>query len=108
MKRKNNLYQEICKIENIISAFNEVCRNTNNFIFLGRNRKGKYAKYRNIKRKIKYRKRLYEDGKIDIKDIIEDMYFAKFLGIKTGYYHNTKVKDAKELSSACSGGGCEV
>ena len=30
MKRKNNLYQEICKIENIISAFNEVCRNTNN------------------------------------------------------------------------------
>ena len=30
MKRKNNLYQEICKIENIISAFNEVCRNTKN------------------------------------------------------------------------------
>ena len=66
MKRKNNLYQEICKIENIISAFNEVCKNTNNLIFLGRNRKGKYAKYRNIKRKIKYRKRLYEDGKIDL------------------------------------------
>ena len=55
-----------------------------------------------------YNPDLYEDGKIDIKDIIEDMYFAKFLGIKTGYYHNTKVKDAKELSSACSGGGCEV
>ena len=30
MKRKNNLYQEICKIENIISAFEEVCQNTNN------------------------------------------------------------------------------
>ena len=30
MKRKNNLYQEICKIENIILAFNEVCRNTKN------------------------------------------------------------------------------
>lgn len=43
-----------------------IYKNTNNFIFLGRNRKGKYAKYRNIKRKIKYRKRLYEDGKIDL------------------------------------------
>jgi len=30
MKRKGNLYQEICKIENIISAFREVCRNTKN------------------------------------------------------------------------------
>lgn len=43
-----------------------IYKNTNNFIFLGRNRKGKYAKYRNIKRKIKYRKRLYEYGKIDL------------------------------------------
>lgn len=30
MKRKNNLYQEICKFENIVNAFNEVCRNTKN------------------------------------------------------------------------------
>ena len=66
MKRKNNLYQEICKIENIISAFEEVCNNTNNFVFLGRSRKGKYAKYRNIKRKIKYRRHLYEEEKIEL------------------------------------------
>ncbi len=43
-----------------------IYRNTNNFIFLGRNRKGKYSKYRNIKRKIKYRKKLYEIEKIDL------------------------------------------
>lgn len=43
-----------------------IYRDTNNFIFLGRNRKGKYAKYRNIKRKIKYRKKLYEIEKIDL------------------------------------------
>ena len=43
-----------------------IYRNTNNFIFLGRNLKGKYAKYRNIKRKIKYRKKLYEIEKIDL------------------------------------------
>ncbi len=30
MKRKNNLYNEICKIENIEKAFNEVCKNTKN------------------------------------------------------------------------------
>jgi len=28
MKRKGNLYQDIYKIENIMSAYDEVCRNT--------------------------------------------------------------------------------
>lgn len=30
MKRKNNLYQNIYKFENIVNAFNEVCKNTKN------------------------------------------------------------------------------
>lgn len=30
MKRKGNLYKNICDINNIISAYNEVCRNTKN------------------------------------------------------------------------------
>lgn len=30
MKRKTNLYKDICKIENISQAFDEVCRNTKN------------------------------------------------------------------------------
>lgn len=30
MKRKGNLYQNIYKFENIVSAYNEVCRNTKN------------------------------------------------------------------------------
>ena len=30
MKRKSNLYKNICKFENIENAFNEVCRNTKN------------------------------------------------------------------------------
>lgn len=30
MKRKGNLYQEIYKFENIVGAFNEVCKNTKN------------------------------------------------------------------------------
>ena len=30
MKRKNNLYKNICNIDNIISAYKEVCKNTRN------------------------------------------------------------------------------
>lgn len=30
MKRKNNLYNDMCKMENIMQAFNEVCKNTKN------------------------------------------------------------------------------
>lgn len=41
MKRKDNLYQEMCKIENIIPVFNEICRNTRN--------KRKVARYKESK-----------------------------------------------------------
>ena len=41
-------------------------KSTNNFIFLGRNSKGRYAKYRDVKRKIKKKKYLYETGKINL------------------------------------------
>ena len=31
MKRMGNLYQNICQMENIKSAYNEVCKNTQEF-----------------------------------------------------------------------------
>ena len=43
-----------------------IFKSTNNFLFLGRDKNGKYAKYRDIRRKIKKRKYLYERGKIDL------------------------------------------
>ena len=52
---------------------------TNNFVFLGRSRKGKYAKYRNIKRKIKYRRHLYEEGKIELMGYINTINCYKNL-----------------------------
>ena len=56
-----------------------------------------------------YNPELYENNMIPISEIIEDMFYAKFLGVKTRYYHNTKVKDANEIKEAgCSSGGCEV
>ncbi len=41
MKRKGNLYQDICKYENIENAFDEVCRNTKN--------KNKVARFKEYK-----------------------------------------------------------
>lgn len=41
MKRKNNLYQYACEMENIMQAFDEVCRNTKN--------KRKVRKYKEYK-----------------------------------------------------------
>lgn len=43
-----------------------IYKDTNNFVFLGRNRYGKYARYRTIKRKLKMRKYLYEHKKISL------------------------------------------
>lgn len=43
-----------------------IYKNTNNFIFLGRNKKGQYAKYREVKRKLKKKKYLYEKNKISL------------------------------------------
>lgn len=48
-------------------------KSTNNYIFLGRNSRGKYARYRNVKRKLKYRKHLYEIGKIEINSVVSSM-----------------------------------
>ena len=55
-----------------------------------------------------YNPELYDDDKVLLSDVIDDMYYAKHLGVKTMYYHNTKVKDAQDISSGCSGGGCSV
>ena len=41
MKRKNNLYENMCKMQNILNAFDEVCHNTKN--------KRKVRKYKEYK-----------------------------------------------------------
>ena len=52
---------------------------TNNFIFLGRNKEGKYAKYRNVKRRLRKRKFLYEQGKIDLASLTSSLISYKYL-----------------------------
>lgn len=54
----------------ILNKKTRIYKNTNNFIFLGRDKKGKYKKYRNVKRKIKKKKYLYENNKINMMSYI--------------------------------------
>lgn len=46
-----------------------IYKNTNNFIFLGRNMNGKYSKYRDVNRKIKKRIYLYKTNKISLSSL---------------------------------------
>lgn len=43
-----------------------IYKNTNNFIFLGRTSNGRYARYRDVKRKLRKRAYLYKTGKITL------------------------------------------
>ena len=56
-----------------------IFKNTDNFIFLGRNKYGNYAKYRTIRRRLKYRKHLYQIKKLDINSLISSRLCYKNL-----------------------------
>lgn len=56
-----------------------IYKSTNNFIFLGRNNKGKCAKYRNVKRRLKKRKYLYQQGKISLASLTSSLISYKYL-----------------------------
>ena len=66
-----------------LNGKSRIYKNTNNFIFLGRNNKGKYARYRNIKRKIKYRRHLYNYNKINLMQYINTIECYKNIVIKS-------------------------
>lgn len=50
-----------------------IFHSNNNFLFLGRNKFGKYAKYRSIKRKIRYKHYLYEQKKISLASLASSL-----------------------------------
>ena len=60
------LYIFLAKENLILNKKTRIYKNTDNFLFLGRNIKGKYARYRNVKRKLKSRFYLYQNGKITL------------------------------------------
>lgn len=56
-----------------------IYNSNNNFIFLGRNKFGKYAKYRSVKRKIKKKNYLYYSNKISLDSLISTRLNYKML-----------------------------
>lgn len=62
-----------------LNSKTRIYKNTDNFTFLGRNKKLKYIRYRNIKRKIKARYYLYENNKIDLNSLTSSLICYKNL-----------------------------
>ena len=56
-----------------------IYKNTNNFLFLGRNCTGKYARYRNVKRKLKNRYYLYKNDKLSLDSLASSLICYKGL-----------------------------
>lgn len=58
---------EFLKHENLtLNKKTRIYKNTNNFIFLGRNNHGDYAKYRTVRRRLKHRKYKYTNDYIQL------------------------------------------
>ena len=57
----------------VLNKKTRIYKNTNNFIFLGRNPKGNYAKYRSVKRKIRKRLYLYKNKKIQLSGLVNSI-----------------------------------
>jgi len=63
--------EEFLKREKLeLNKKTRIFKSTNNFIFLGRNRFGKYARYREVRRKLKRKMHLYKIGKTNIMGVM--------------------------------------
>ena len=56
-----------------------IYKNTDNFIFLGINKYGKYSKYRTVNRRIKHKRYLYKKNKVDLLSLISTKINYKHL-----------------------------
>lgn len=63
----------------ILNRKTRIYKNTNNFIFLGRNKDGKYAKYRIMNRRINKKYKMYLNKKITIRSFVSTITSYKFL-----------------------------
>ncbi len=69
-----------------------IYKNTNNFLFLGRDTKCKYARYRNVKRKIKHRYYLYKNDAITLNSFISSIICYSGLCKRNNLLKNTQKK----------------
>lgn len=62
-----------------LNSKTRIYKNTSNFLFLGRNAYGRYARYRGVKRKLKKRYYLYKKGKITLNSLTSTLICYKQL-----------------------------
>ena len=62
-----------------LNSKTRIYKNTNNFLFLGRNSKHYYARYRNVKRKLKSRYLLYYNNKLELNSLCSSIICYKSL-----------------------------
>ena len=79
----NNIKEYLIKDKLILNNKTRIYKNTNNFIFLGRNKYNNYSKYRSINRNIKYKRYLYEMNIINIYS-----YISSINSYKSNYERN--------------------
>lgn len=63
----------------VLNPKTRIYTNTNNFIFLGRNQKGNYVKYRDVNRRLKKRKYLYQNGYITLNSFLSSFICYQYL-----------------------------
>ena len=67
-----------------LNAKTRIYKSTDNIIFLGRNFKGRYVRYRSVKRKIKKRRHLYYNKKIPLNSLVSTISCYESLLKKNG------------------------
>lgn len=72
---KNFLFEE----KLTLNKKTRIYKSTDNFIFLGRKKNGTYARYRNVKRKLKKRNHLYRTGKMTLSSFANSIICYKNL-----------------------------
>lgn len=79
--------KEFLEKENLeLNSKTRIYKNTNNFAFLGRNQKGKYIRYRNVKRKLKKRLYLYKISSITLDSLTSSLICYKQLCKKNKFF----------------------
>jgi retron-type reverse transcriptase len=76
-------FLELEKLE--LNNKTRIYKGTNNFIFLGRNSRGDYTRYRNVKRKLKSKLYLYRNNKISLQSFASSVICYKGLCKKNAH-----------------------
>ncbi len=69
----------------ILNKKSRIYSSSNNFIFFGRDTKGRYAKYRVVKRRLNKRKKLYKMKYINLNSLCSSLICYKYLIKKQKY-----------------------